>query len=73
MSGASPKFAASEALPLPGGAKPIAGRGGVGGVYPSAPLKARTLASDGHSAFTRAARQRRAQVCGEIILKGAGQ
>ena len=47
-----------------GGAKPIAARdtsaghlvGWVGGVHPSAPLKARTAASDGHCAFTRAAR-----------------
>ena len=31
-------------------------QGWVGGVYPSAPLKARTAASDGHCAFTRAAR-----------------
>ena len=41
---------------LPGGAKPFAGRGWVGGGYPSAPLPARTAASDGHRAFTRAAR-----------------
>ena len=34
--------------------------GWVGGVYPSAPLTARTAASDGHTASTRAARQRRA-------------
>ena len=44
-----------------GGAKPIAARrcaavGWVGGVYPSAHLKARTAASDGHTASTRAAR-----------------
>ena len=44
-----------------GGAKPNAARryaavGWVGGVYPSAPFKARTAASDGHCAFTRAAR-----------------
>ena len=31
-------------------------QGWVGGVHPSAPLKARTAASDGHCAFTRAAR-----------------
>ena len=52
-----------RALPFAqaGGAKPIAARrfaawGWVGGVYPSAPLKARTAAFDGHGAFTRAAR-----------------
>ena len=49
-----------------GGAKPNAATemdalryaavGWVGGVYPSAPLPARTAASDGHCAFTRAAR-----------------
>ena len=44
-----------------GGAKPIAARccaawGWVGGVYPSAPFTARTAASGGHCAFTRAAR-----------------
>ena len=47
-----------------GGAKPIAARdtnadhlvGWVGGVYPSALLPARTAASDGQRAFTRAAR-----------------
>ena len=31
-------------------------QGWVGGVYPSTPFKARTAASDGHTAFTRAAR-----------------
>ena len=30
--------------------------GWVGGVHPSAPFKARTAASDGHTAYTRAAR-----------------
>ena len=44
-----------------GGAKPSAARryaavGWVGGGYPSAPLKARTAASDGQTASTRAAR-----------------
>ena len=44
-----------------GGAKPSAARryaavGWVGGVSPSAPLKARTAAFDGHTASTRAAR-----------------
>ena len=44
-----------------GGAKPIAARrfaavGWVGGACPSAPFKARTAASDGQRAFTRAAR-----------------
>ena len=48
-------------FPSAGGAKPIADRryaavGWVGGVYPSAPLPARTAAFDGHCAFTRAAR-----------------
>ena len=56
-----------------GGAKPIAGRGGLEGFAPPHRFKARTAASDGHTASTRAARQRRAQVCGEIILKGAEQ
>ena len=53
---ASIERTASEALPLPGGAKPGAGRGGVGGVHPSAQFPARTAASDGQRAFTRAAR-----------------
>ena len=48
---ASIERTASGTLPLSG-----AGRGGVGGVHPSAYLKARTAASDGHCAFTRAAR-----------------
>ena len=67
-----------------GGAKPIAATGmddgclasacgWVGGVYPSAPLKARTMASDGHCAYTRAARQRRAQVCGDSTVKSDGR
>ena len=47
--------------------------GWVGGVYPSAPLTARTQAFDGHTASTRAARQRRAQVCGEVTVRGDGQ
>ena len=38
------------------GCPPLCGGGWVGGVYPSAPLQARTAASDGHCAFTRAAR-----------------
>ena len=39
-----------------GGAKPNAGRGGLEGFTPPHRLKARTAASDGHCAFTRAAR-----------------
>ena len=39
-----------------GGAKPIAGRGGLEGFTPPHRFKARTAASDGHCAFTRAAR-----------------
>ena len=38
-----------------GGAKPIAGRGGLEGFTPPHRFKARTAASDGHCAFTRAA------------------
>ena len=41
-----------------GGAKPIAGRGGLEGFTPPHRFKARTAAFDGHCAFTRAARQR---------------
>ena len=39
-----------------GGAKPIAGRGGLEGSTPPHRFKARTAASDGQHAFTRAAR-----------------
>ena len=39
-----------------GGAKPIAGRGGLEGFTPPHRFKARTAASDGQQAFTRAAR-----------------
>ena len=39
-----------------GGAKPIAGRGGLEGFTPPHRFKARTAASDGQYAFTRAAR-----------------
>ena len=39
-----------------GGAKPIAGRGGLEGFTPPHRFKARTAASDGQHAFTRAAR-----------------
>ena len=42
--------------------------GWVGGVYPSAHFMARTTAFDGRNASTRAARQRRAQVCGEVTV-----
>ena len=50
------RIAASEALPrCPAGRSPSPS-GWVGGVYPSAPIKARTAASDGHCASTRAAR-----------------
>ena len=62
-------IAASEALPdrgrvlaftSAGGAKPNAGRGGLEGFTPPHRFKARTAAFDGHCAFTRAARQRKA-------------
>ena len=50
-------IAASEALPLMRRRGEALRRvGWVGGVYPSAPLPARTAASDGHTAFIRAAR-----------------
>ena len=39
-----------------GGAKPIAGRGGLEGFTPPHRFKARTAASDGQTASTRAAR-----------------
>ena len=68
------QIAASEALPrCPGGAKPFAGRGGLEGLAPPHRFKARTQASDGHMASTRAARKRRAQVCGEITVQSDGQ
>ena len=69
------QIAASEALPrCPGGAKPGAGmRGGLEGLAPPHRFKARAQASDGHMASTRAARKRRAQVCGEITVGGVGQ
>ena len=41
---------------LTGGAKPIAGKGGLEGFTPPHRFKARTAASDGQRAFTRAAR-----------------
>ena len=41
---------------VPGGAKPFAGWGGLEGFTPPHRFKARTAASDGHCAFTRAAR-----------------
>ena len=61
------QLAASEALPLPdrgrvlaftsaGGSKPNAGRGGLEGFTPPHRFKAWTAVSDGHCAFTRAAR-----------------
>ena len=57
MSGTTlPQSGERSVSALPGGAKPIAGVGWVGGVYPSAPLTARTADSDGHTASTRAAR-----------------
>ena len=42
--------------------------GGLEGFTPPHRFKARTAAFDGHCAFTRAARQRKAQVCGEITV-----
>ena len=39
----------------------------------NAPLKARTAASGGQRAFTRAARKRRAQVCGEVMVQSDGR
>ena len=54
--GETSTIAVSEALPrCPAGRSPSPG-GWVGGVYPSTPFKARTAASDGHTASTRAAR-----------------
>ena len=43
-------------FPSAGGAKPIAGRGGLEGFTPPHRFKARTAAFDGQRAFTRAAR-----------------
>ena len=43
-------------FPSAGGAKPIAGGGGLEGFTPPHRFKARTQASDGHTASTRAAR-----------------
>ena len=56
MSGVTRPIAASEALPRPRRGEALRRVGWVGGVYPSAPIKARTAAFDGHCAFTRAAR-----------------
>ena len=56
-----------------GGAKPIAGRGGLEGFTPPHRFKARTAASDGHTAFTRARAKRRGQVCGEVTVRSDGQ
>ena len=47
---------AKRCRPGPGCRRSRGSVGWVGGVYPSAPLTARTAASDGHCAFTRAAR-----------------
>ena len=53
---------------------PLCG-GGVGwrGLPPPHRFKARTAASDGQRAFTRAARKRRAQVCGDSTVKSDGR
>ena len=67
-----------------GGAKPIAATemgadrlaaawGGLEGFTPPHRFKARTAASDGQTAFTRAARQRIDQVCGEVTVQSDGQ
>ena len=62
-----------------GGAKPIAVSaamrrgGGLEGFTPPHRFKARTAASDGHKASTRAARQRRAQVCGDSTVQSGGR
>ena len=67
-----------------GGAKPNAATetgadrlaaawGGLEGFTPPHRFKARTAASDGHNAFTRAARKRKAQVCGEVTVRSDGQ
>ena len=56
MSGVTRPIATSEALPRPRRGEALRRVGWVGGVYPSAPITARTAASDGHAASTRAAR-----------------
>ena len=57
MSGAKlPNRGERSVAALPGGAKPIAGRVALEGFTPPHRFKARTAASDGHCAFTRAAR-----------------
>ena len=71
-------------FPIAGGAKPIAAMqtdagclaaawGGLEGFTPPHEFKARTATSDGQRTFTRAARQRRAQVCGEVTVQRLGQ
>ena len=63
-----------------GGAEPIAARDTDAGCLAANvgrvgahKLPARTAAFDGHCASTRAARQRRAQVCGEVTVGSDGQ
>ena len=52
-----------------GGAKPIAGRGGLEGFTPPHRFKARTQASDGHNASTRAARSARLRFAVILLSK----
>ena len=52
-----------------GGAKPNAGRGGLEGFTPPHRFKARTAASDGHCAFTRAARSARLRFAVILLSK----
>ena len=69
-------IAGSEALP-PGTGMPDTLWGGLEGFRdernPSAQLPARTAASDGHTANTRACAKRRAQVCGDSTVRSDGQ
>ena len=75
-------LAASEALPDRGrvrpvtsadGAKPIAGRGGLEGVTPPHKFKARTAASDGQHASTRAARSAGLRFAVRSLSKAIGR
>ena len=55
MSGATlPNCGERSVAALPGGAEPFAGRVALEGFTPQHRFKARTAASDGHTAFTRA-------------------
>ena len=65
--------AASEALPRSRRGEALRRAGWVGGVRPSAQFPARTAASGGQRAFTRACAKRKAQVCGEVTVRSIGQ